>query len=163
MPSLDAVTIATPPTILAGAFDSTVPTLETRGGLGDGNGLNGRKGNGDGPGKGDGLGPGEDKGTGGNSYRPGNGVSSPKLLNAVRPSYTAEAMRARISGSVWLECVVEPNGTVDRCRMSRSLDPNLGLDQEALKAAQKWTFEPGKRAGEAVPVQVTIELAFSLR
>jgi protein TonB len=162
MPTLEGVSIAALPTLLMGTLDSTLPTIDTRG-PGDGNGANGIKGPGDGPGKGNGLGDGQEKGFGGGSFRPGNGVSTPKLLNAVRPNYTAEAMRARISGSVWLECVVEPTGTVDRCKLSRSLDANLGLDQEALKAAQKWTFEPGKRAGEAVPVQVTIELAFSLR
>ena len=162
MPTLEAVPIATPPTLLAGAIDSTQPTLDTRG-LGNGSGVNGGKGNGSDNGDGNGYGPGKDKGTGDGWYRPGNGVSTPKLVNSVRPNYTAEAMRAKISGSVWLECVVEPNGTVDRCRLSRSLDANLGLDQEALKAAQKWTFEPGKKAGEPVPVQVTIELAFSIR
>jgi outer membrane biosynthesis protein TonB len=38
-----------------------------------------------------------------------------------------------------------------------------GDGQEAMKAARQWTFQPGMRQGEAVPVQVTIELAFSLR
>ena len=37
------------------------------------------------------------------------------------------------------------------------------LDDQALKAANKWRFLPGRRLGETVPVLVTIELTFTLR
>ena len=94
---------------------------------------------------------------------PGNGVSSPRLLRDVRPAYTAEAMRARISGTVGLSCVVDRDGSVRDCRLTRSLDPHYGLDLEAIRAAQRWQFAPGRRGVEPVPVRVTIEMAFSLR
>jgi TonB family protein len=45
----------------------------------------------------------------------------------------------------------------------RSLDSSFGLDQEAVRAAKKWQFVPGKRLGQPVPVMVTIELTFTLR
>ena len=35
--------------------------------------------------------------------------------------------------------------------------------QEAIKAARQWRFAPGTRMGQAVPVQITIELTFTLR
>ena len=47
--------------------------------------------------------------------------------------------------------------------MLRSLDSVFGLDQEAIKAARQWRFAPGTRMGQAVPVQITIELTFTLR
>jgi TonB family protein len=94
--------------------------------------------------------------------RPGNGVTIPRIVKQVRPQYTAEAMRAKIQGTVMVECVVKTDGTVSNVRVIRSLDATFGLDQEAIKAAQQWVFAPGTRNGEPVPVMVSIELTFTL-
>ena len=72
-------------------------------------------------------------------------------------------MRAKVQGTVLLECVVNPNGTVGDIHVVRSLDPTFGLDEEAIKAAREWLFKPGTRLGQPVPVLVTIELTFTLR
>jgi TonB family protein len=71
-------------------------------------------------------------------------------------------MGAKVQGTVWIECVVEVDGTVKRTRVSRSLDTQHGLDREAVAAARQWRFEPGTRDGAPIPVVVTIELAFTL-
>ncbi len=81
----------------------------------------------------------------------------------VKPTYTADAMRAKIQGTVILECVVLEDGTVGQVAITKSLDPVFGLDQEAIKAAKQWKFIPGKRQGQPVPVLVSIELTFTLR
>jgi len=120
-------------------------------------------GTGAGPGQGSGLGPGTGGGTGGGAYRPGNGVQLPRPLREVKPQYTADAMRAKVQGTVLLECVVLPDGTVGKVEVVRSLDSAFGLDQEAIKAARQWRFAPGTRFGEPVAVLVTIELTFTLR
>ena len=120
-------------------------------------------GTGAGPGQGSGIGPGVGGGTGGGAYRPGNGVQLPRPLREVKPQYTADAMRAKVQGTVLLECVVMPDGTVGKVEVVRSLDSAFGLDQEAIKAAKQWRFEPGTRFGEPVAVLVTIELTFTLR
>jgi len=124
-------------------------------GIGSGGGL--------GPGQGSGLGPGYGGGTGGGAYRPGNGVELPRVLREVRPNYTADAMRAKVQGTVWVEAVVLPDGTVGQAKVVRSLDSTFGLDEEALKAAKQWRFAPGTRFGQPVAVLVTIELTFTLR
>jgi periplasmic protein TonB len=120
-------------------------------------------GTGAGSGQGSGLGPGSGGGTGGGVYRPGNGVEIPQLIRQVKPSYTSEAMRAKVQGVVLLECVVQTDGGVGNCSVQKSLDQSFGLDQEAIKAARQWRFRPGTRLGEPVPVLVTIELTFTLR
>ncbi len=120
-------------------------------------------GTGAGPGTGSGLGPGTGGGTGGGAYKPGNGVSLPVVIREIKPQYTADAMRAKVQGTVLLECVVLPDGTVGPVEVVRSLDSSFGLDQEAVKAAKQWRFRPGTRFGEPVPVLVTIELTFTLR
>jgi periplasmic protein TonB len=100
----------------------------------------------------------------GHSQRVGwPGVTTPVVVTQVKPSYTAEAMRAKVQGLVIVECVVKPDGTVGDARIVRSLDPRFGLDQEAITAAKKWRFKPGLLNGTPVPVIVSIELSFTLR
>jgi protein TonB len=137
------------------------PTLSQGSGTGGGAGTG--TGTGVGPGSGSGLGLGSGGGTGGGVYRPGNGVTLPRVLQEVRPMYTSDAMRAKVQGTVLLECVVRPDGSVSDVQVIRSLDPTFGLDQQAVIAAQKWRFAPGTRLGEPVPVLITIELTFTLR
>jgi periplasmic protein TonB len=137
------------------------PTLSQ--GSGSGGGAGTGTGSGVGPGNGSGLGPGSGGGTGGGVYRPGNGVTLPRVLHEERPQYTSDAMRAKVQGTVLLECVVRPDGSVGDIQIVRSLDPTFGLDQQAVAAAKKWRFAPGTRLGEAVPVLITIELTFTLR
>lgn len=85
------------------------------------------------------------------------------MLREVKPQYTADAMRAKVQGTVLLECIVMPDGSVGQVQIVRSLDPTFGLDQEAVKAARQWRFVPGTRFGQPVAVLVTIELTFTLR
>jgi len=102
-------------------------------------------------------------GTGGGAYRPGNDVSWPKLVYEKKPSYTADAMRAKVQGIVEVEALILPDGTVAEARVTRSLDPTFGLDREALIAVRQWKFTPATRRGQAVPVLVPIEVSFTLR
>jgi TonB family protein len=128
----------------------------TAGGAGTGTGP------GIGPGTGSGLGPGSGGGTGGGVYQPGNGVTAPVPTFVPKPKYTADAMRARIQGTVWVECVVQTNGQCSETKVVRSLDQTFGLDQEAINAARLFRFRPGMLKGEPVAVLVTIELSFTL-
>jgi len=146
------VTVATSPNPMSGARSGAPDAAP--GGAGVGSGI--------GRGSGSGLGPGSPARGPDGSYRPGGGVTVPRLLREVRPNYTAEAMKAKIQGSVLVECVVLPDGTVGNTRV-RSLDKTFGLDESAIAAAKQWRFEPGTRDGVAVPVLVTIELTFTLK
>jgi TonB family protein len=144
---------------------SNIPTLPTPSqGSGSGGGAGTGSGTGVGPGQGSGLGPGYGGNFGGGAARPGNGITSPRLIKEVKPNYTADAMRAKIQGIVTLEAVVLPDGTVGPVRVTRSLDPTFGLDQEAQRTVRLWRFAPGtNRLGEPVPVLVEIEMTFTLR
>lgn len=123
----------------------------------------GGQGRGMGSGTGDGVGPGQGTGFGGGIARPGAGITNPVLIRRVRPNYTSEAMRAKITGMVVLEAVVEKDGTVGDVRVMRSLDTVYGLDQEAIKAARQWVFRPATdRNGNPVPIVVALEIEFAL-
>jgi periplasmic protein TonB len=160
--NIPAETLASANLALSGAIEGAAPASDSLG-SGSGGGAGTGSGTGIGSGTGSGLGAGWGGGTGGGAYRPGNGVETPRLLKEVKPQYTAQAMRAKIQGTVLLECVVQPDGSVGNIKVVRSLDGSFGLDQEAMKAARQWQFAPGTRFGQPVSVLVTIEIAFTLR
>jgi TonB family protein len=149
--------------VLPGAIDAPPGPPTASQGSGSGGGAGTGRGTGIGPGSGSGLGPGYGGGTGGGAYRPGNGVTTPVLLKEVKPGYTSEAMRAKIQGAVLLQCTVQVDGSVGDIQVVRSLDPVFGLDQQAIAAARQWRFRPGTLRDQPVPVQITIELSFTLR
>jgi TonB family protein len=96
-------------------------------------------------------------------YDPGPGITLPTVVTEVKPAYTALAMQKKIQGSVWTKAVIGPTGDVMDVSISRSLDEEFGLDQEALKAVRQWKFKPAVKDGQPVAVRVTIELTFTLR
>lgn len=127
-----------------------------------GNDTVGGAGIGTGP-RGSGFGAGSNRGSGNDAFGPGNGVTMPTVLSEVKPSYTAEAMRAKVQGAVMVEAIVREDGSVGQVRIVRSLDRTFGLDEEALRAVKNWRFRPGQRQGRNVAVIVEIELTFTLR
>jgi protein TonB len=96
------------------------------------------------------------------SPSPPGASTSPTLITRVNPTYTQDAMRAKIQGSVRLEVVVLADGTVGDVRVIESLDKQYGLDQQAINAAKQWRFNPARRNGQPVPAQVAIVLEFKL-
>ncbi|MDE3155014.1 MAG: energy transducer TonB [Acidobacteriota bacterium] len=162
--NIPAMTVASGVQKLPGVIENLPPASDFSQGSGTGGGAGSGSGVGVGSGQGSGLGPGYGGGTGGGAYQMGTkGLIPPSVITEVRPQYTSDAMRAKIQGTVWLECIVEPDGTVGNVRVIKSLDPTFGLDQEAIKAARQWRFVPGTMLGKPVPVRVTIELTFTLR
>jgi TonB family protein len=91
----------------------------------------------------------------------GPDVEMPRLLREVKPQYTERALREKVQGEVTLQCIVRTTGRVTDIKVVRSLDPDL--DKAAVDAASQWEFEPGKRKGKPVNVQVTITVAFTLK
>ena len=90
------------------------------------------------------------------------GLRDPKLVRNVMPNYTSEGIRAKIQGTVELQAVVLPDGTVGAIRILKSLDDRYGLDEQAVEAAARWLFEPGMLNGAAVATRITILLEFRL-
>jgi protein TonB len=160
-PVLSAVPMGAATAFAPGLIDPERPREGSQGaGTDDGAG-SGRRG-GDGSDAGVGLGPGANSGTGSGVYEPGGGVRAPVPVRMIRPQYTSAAMSARLSGVVVVRCVVMPDGSVGDVQIVRSLDARLGLDEEAVKAARLWRFQPGTLEGQPVPVAITIQLSFSI-
>ena len=92
-------------------------------------------------------------------YKPGNGVTAPKLLKEVKAEYPPEAMKAGVAGIVKMECVVQTDGTPSDIRVVAPLDPTV--DAAAIQALKGWKFSPGQKDGQAVPVLVQVEMSFT--
>jgi TonB family protein len=130
-------------------------------GSGVGGGTGSGQGTGIGEGSGSGIGAGEGGGSGGGPYRPGSGVSPPRLLKEVRADYTDAARRQNISGEVVLEIVVRSDGSVGDVRVLRRL--GSGLDERAVQAVRQWRFSPARLKGAPVDVIVEVSVEFKLR
>jgi periplasmic protein TonB len=129
-------------------------------GPGFGGGIGSGSGGGVGSGTGPGVGPGRGGGIGGGVYRVGGGVSAPRPTYAPDPEYSDEARKAKYQGTVVLWVVVGPDGRTHEIRIQRSL--GMGLDEKAIQAIRAWKFEPARKDGIPVAVQVNIEISFRL-
>ncbi|MGI9101172.1 MAG: energy transducer TonB [Terriglobales bacterium] len=129
-------------------------------GTGSGGGIGSGSGGGVGSGRGPGVGPGWGGGIGGGPYRVGGGVSAPRLLFDPEPEYSEEARKAKYQGTVVLWVVVGPDGRAHEIRPARTL--GMGLDEKAIEAVRRWKFEPARKDGVPVAVQINVEVNFRL-
>jgi TonB family protein len=107
-----------------------------------------------------GIGPGSDRGTGGSAFTPSHGITPPRTIYDPEPEYSEEARKLKQQGIVVLSLVVDPQGRARDIHLVRSL--GMGLDERAIEAVKKWKFEPGKKDGLPVAVQVNVEVNFRL-
>src|SRR5689334_24347625 len=90
----------------------------------------------------------------------GGKVSAPRIITAPQPEYSESARSRGYEGVCVLWLVVGTDGKPHDIRIARSL--GLGLDEKAIEAVQQWRFEPAKRDGKAVAVQINVEVNFHL-
>jgi protein TonB len=87
--------------------------------------------------------------------------SRARLVRGVAPSYPSPARAEGVEGSVRLELVVSPSGSVESARVLRGI--GHGLDEAALDAARRFAFAPAIKAGRAVRVRMGWSVEFRLQ
>ena len=107
-----------------------------------------------------GVGPGSGGGIGGGVYHVGGGVLPPKVIYDPDPDYSDAARKAKHQGTVILWVIVGADGRPREINVRRSL--GMGLDEKAIEAVRRWKFDPAKKDGQAVAVQISIEVNFRL-
>ena len=149
-------------------------------GPGEGEGIGTGRGPGIGEGNGPGVGPGEKGNIGGGSRQLGccgpgggsdrDGSNQPftgsqveqraRVLFKPEPTYTEEARRNQISGTVMLRVVFASNGDVVQIRAVHTLP--FGLTERAIAAARQIKFVPAVKGGRPVSVFMQLEYNFNL-
>ncbi len=94
------------------------------------------------------------------AHRVGGDVKAPVVVTRVDPVYSEAYRRARISGIVILEALIDAQGEVKDVRVLKSLGPDL--DTAAADALRQWKFQPGTLNGEPVPVIFNLTMNFKL-
>ena len=90
------------------------------------------------------------------------GLTPPVLVRQARMSYTPEAMRAKIQGTVELVITVGADGGVRDAMVTKSLDAKTGMDDQAVAASAKAGYQPGILDGKPVAVRLTMSLGANL-
>jgi periplasmic protein TonB len=93
--------------------------------------------------------------------RVGGDVKAPVVLNRAEPQYTEVARKARITGVVVVEAVIDKTGHVDEVKVLKGLP--MGLSEAAEEAVKKWKFKPGTLNGEPVDVIFSLTVNFTLQ
>ena len=94
------------------------------------------------------------------AYRPGAATVPPILLTRSEPSYTEEALIARLQGTVRLSAVIDEEGTPHDIHVLRPL--GLGLDEKAVEAVSGWRFKAAIRDGRPVALPTEIDCVFAV-
>jgi TonB family protein len=90
-----------------------------------------------------------------------DGVGVPKPIHSPPPSYTDEARRHKVNGTVLLSAVITIEGRVEQVRVVQSLEASL--DQASIDIVRSWKINPAKdAAGHPVPIRAPIETTFRL-
>lgn len=86
-------------------------------------------------------------------------MKAPVVRQRVEPVIPEEARKARVSGIVIIEAVIDRQGRVSEARVLKPLP--FGLDDAAIEAVKQWTFEPGTLDGQ--PVDVIFNLTVNVK
>ncbi|HEX9492857.1 MAG TPA: energy transducer TonB, partial [Thermoanaerobaculia bacterium] len=91
----------------------------------------------------------------------GNGVTAPVALRRVEPLYPPLAVRARMSGSVLLQCIIDKSGRIRDVHVVSSTFS--AFEQPAIDAVQQWLFAPGTLKGEPVDTIFELTVRFQVK
>ncbi len=169
-----------PPDARVAAYGDPKSTSTTpSSGPGTGNGIGNGTGTGVGPGEGGGIGPGRGGNIGGGDRNDGGGgpggggggdpnrifsgkevSSKARVLSKPEPTYTEEARKNQITGTVVLRAVFTSGGQVTNIRAVQGL-PN-GLTERAIAAARLIKFVPATKEGRPVSMYIQLEYNFNL-
>ncbi len=142
--------------------DPNSPAAVPSNGPGSNSGIGPGANGGDGPGDGRGVGPGKEAGRGGgDTFRfGGKGVTAPRVTYQTDPEFSEEARKAKYQGNCVLGLVVDANGRPTNIHVLNSL--GMGLDEKAIESVKNWKFDPGKKDGHDVAVEIAVEVDFHL-
>ena len=88
----------------------------------------------------------------------GGDIAPPTLLRTVNPIFTELATAQKFNGNVKLYLWFNSDGTVSHVSVAKPA--GLGLDEAAVAAVKKYQFVPATRGGDAVTVDLYLNVSF---
>lgn len=88
------------------------------------------------------------------------GVSWPSCTYMPNPSYTDAARQLNVSGTILVDAIVTPEGTVESPQVTKGLPG--GLNAAAIKVMQTWRCKPALKDNQPVATSVQFESNFRL-
>jgi TonB family protein len=87
-------------------------------------------------------------------------VQPVEILEKPRPDYSDEARNLKIEGEVLLSVVFKANGQIQVLGVTKGL--GHGLDESAIRAAQKIRYKPAISGGQPVDFPATVHIVFQM-
>jgi len=87
-------------------------------------------------------------------------VQPVEILDKPKPEYTEEARALKLEGEVIVKVNFKANGQIEVLGVTRGL--GHGLDESAIRAAQKIKYKPAMSNGQAVDFPATVHIEFQL-
>ena len=109
-------------------------------------------------------------------YKVGDNVSAPKLVHAVEPKLSKAVRQSKESATAWvrLKLYVETDGSPSNIRVVGVFDKNGApitgtdsnpiykeLEDDAVEAAKHYRFEPGRKNGKPIRVDLNVTVNFN--
>jgi periplasmic protein TonB len=88
------------------------------------------------------------------------GIQAPRKVVDVAPRYPALARESHVEGVVILDVIIDETGNVTSTRVLKSV---ALLDQAAIDAVKHWKFTAARLNGVAIPIVMTVTVAFQLQ
>jgi TonB family protein len=90
----------------------------------------------------------------------GKGVSPPKATYTPEPEFSEPARQTKYQGVVTLTLTVNKEGLPTDIHILTPL--GAGLDAQAVRAVEKWKFNPAEKDGQPVDAKIAVEVDFHL-
>lgn len=88
-------------------------------------------------------------------------MQAPIPFRVTDPAAPRSRVSRQIAGRVRLAGLVRKSGFVDQVRVVASVDDHV--DTAAVNALRRWAFQPARRSGIVVEVDILVEIPFDLR
>jgi TonB family protein len=93
-------------------------------------------------------------------YKVADGVKPPQAIYQPEPTFSDEARKRKVDGTVTLGVIIASAGNTTHLRVLQGR--GYGLDEKAIEAVRTWKFQPATVDGSPVTVMVAVEVSFVL-